>query len=255
MRRPSFAAAVLVALLALPAAAQEAEPAFSVESENELVTHYMWHGFDLADGGPLLQPSVTVSHRSGLWLSAWGSYSLTDRDRFLGEDGLRRDVDELDLELGYEREVGGVTLEAVVLWYGYPNADGFSLADDETTSFEPYVKATLDSLFLSPSVKVAYDTNLGAGWAVEGAVEHTVPLAGFGVTGEANLAWMRQAWRLTEAGEKEASLSDITVSLGVTRTVGPFEIGPTVAWTRLFDGATTPGDDTLWGKLTVTYSP
>lgn len=249
-------AAVLFAAVshAVPAGAQEeAELAFTWEAGADVVTHYVWHGFDLAEGGPLLQPSVTLSHRSGLWASAWGSLALTDRRRTLTTGELRREVDELDLFVGYTHEGDALEVEAAVMWYGYPNAAGFP--DRETTSFEPYVTATLSAVPLSPSMTVRYDTNLGDGWSAEGAVEHADSLGAFEVTAGASLAWMRQAWRLTEAGEKEAGLSDFTASLGVGRSFGAFTVTPTVAWTRLLEGETTPGDDTVWGRLTVTYAP
>ena len=87
-----------------------AQAPLDVEFSLEAVSDYRFRGVSLSNRRPALQPGVTVTHRSGLYASAWAST--------LAEDG-GPDV-ELDLIGGYSRLLGPVMLDLSGTWYLYP---------------------------------------------------------------------------------------------------------------------------------------
>jgi uncharacterized protein (TIGR02001 family) len=97
--------------LTAPAGAEtRAEAPLDLEFTLDAVSDYRFRGISLSDRRPALQPGVTLTHRSGLYASAWAST--------LAEDG-GPDV-ELDLVAGYSRPLGPVTLDLSGIWYVYP---------------------------------------------------------------------------------------------------------------------------------------
>lgn len=139
MRRSPFlmsTAAAALALFASPALAQNAsQPENQVESgqtvaapseeaeeeasgpfELELalsgVSDYRFRGISLSDKDPAFQPSITLSHESGLYASIWGS-NIAEND---GSDI------EVDYILGFAPTIGPVDLDINATYYAYPGA-------------------------------------------------------------------------------------------------------------------------------------
>jgi hypothetical protein len=84
-----------------------AAPAFSVYAEMQLVSRYIWRGYDDARKAASLQPYVEVAMPLGVTLSAWGTSGLDSH----------RQVDELNFTVDYAREFGGWTVGAGYLHY------------------------------------------------------------------------------------------------------------------------------------------
>lgn len=97
-----------------PAAETVAEAPLNIEFMLDAVSDYRFRGISLSDRRPALQPGVTVTHRSGLYASAWASTLAEDR----GPDI------EVDLVAGYSRPLGPVTLDVSAAWYLYPGDRG-----------------------------------------------------------------------------------------------------------------------------------
>lgn len=139
MRRNPFllsTAALAFALVATPAAAQggsqpenqaesgqavatpseeaEEEPSgpFELELALTAVSDYRFRGISLSDKDPAFQPSVTLSHESGLYASVWGS-NVAEND---GSDI------EVDYIIGFAPTVGPVDLDINATYYAYPGA-------------------------------------------------------------------------------------------------------------------------------------
>lgn len=130
--RGAVAATLLAgtALAATPAFADEADaPAeITISGNVALVSDYRFRGVSQTDGKMAIQGGITVTHESGLYISAWSS-SISENS--LAGYGSQ----ELDLIAGWSGEVtSGVTVDAGLLYYVYPG--GTSAFD--TDFFEPY---------------------------------------------------------------------------------------------------------------------
>lgn len=116
------------ALAATPAFADDAAPTpeIKVSGSAALTTDYRFRGVSQSAGDPAVQAGITVSHKSGFYIGAWGSSIDLGSDTYGST--------ELDLFGGWTGEVAsGLTLDAGLLYYSYPNGH---LGDAEF--FEPY---------------------------------------------------------------------------------------------------------------------
>lgn len=97
-------------------AEEESSGPIDVEFTVDVVTDYRFRGLSLSDKDLAFQPGVTISHESGLYVSAWGS-NITPN----GGDDL-----ELDLVAGFSFEAGPLTIDANATYYVYPGAGSFN---------------------------------------------------------------------------------------------------------------------------------
>lgn len=127
---------------------------------------YLWRGYDLSGGRPVIQGGVDISGY-GLTLSYWGNYQTRDA-KGDGLEGGR--INEDDITLDYSVDV----TEAISLSVGHVfyNLDGL----DDTS--ELYLGAALN-LPLSPSLTVYYDYDEAEsdGLFFNAAVGHTFELS------------------------------------------------------------------------------
>lgn len=140
-RLTSFLSASLVATacLAAPAFAQDAgtappaatpaaTPAITVSGNVAIVSEYRFRGISQSDGDLAIQGGLTVSHKSGFYLSTWASN--------LGGFGTYGGANmELDLIGGYKHSFGKATVDGGLLWYVYPGTSGHNYA-------EPYLNVS-----------------------------------------------------------------------------------------------------------------
>jgi uncharacterized protein (TIGR02001 family) len=139
LRRPSTArAAILVAaasfglaLSASAASAQEARsppnaaapvapapaPDFTVTGSAGVWSQYRFRGISQSDNKPVIQGALTVTHKSGFYLSTWGSSASAN-------DAVNLGGTEIDVYGGYAHTLGssGVTADAGVYGYLYPGS-------------------------------------------------------------------------------------------------------------------------------------
>jgi uncharacterized protein (TIGR02001 family) len=122
-----------LAFVATPALAEDAPaetPAVTVNGGATLVTDYRFRGLSQTNLHPAIQGSVTLSHKSGIYASAWSS-SIDDYVA-AGSD------QEIDLILGYKKTFGGTTLDVGALYYLYPASKEF-IPGYASDFVEPYV--------------------------------------------------------------------------------------------------------------------
>ena len=98
--------------LAQTEAAPEPKDPISVDVTLSGVSDYRFRGLSLSNKDPAFQPSITVTHKSGIYASVWGS-NIADN----GGDSV-----EVDLTAGINREIGGFDTGAYVIYYLYPGA-------------------------------------------------------------------------------------------------------------------------------------
>ena len=88
----------------------EAESSFEIEGILLVGSDFRFRGVSLSDKGPVLQPEVTISHSSGVYLDFWGS-------NIAEYNGARTEV---DISLGYETELGAASIDIGITASLYP---------------------------------------------------------------------------------------------------------------------------------------
>jgi uncharacterized protein (TIGR02001 family) len=86
----------------------------SISFDLAVFSDYRFRGISLSDKDPAFQPSITLEHKSGLYVSAWGSNIAQFADTNI----------ELDLTAGWSGSVGGAELGGGVVAYLYPGGKG-----------------------------------------------------------------------------------------------------------------------------------
>ena len=131
MKFLTFIPAVMMATLALPAAAQDADPPkpIIVSGSVGAVSDYRFRGVSQSDENLAVQGGFTIAHESGVYIATWGS-NLAGWGTFGGSNM------ELDLVAGYKKTFDDITVDVGATWYMYPG--GF----DNTDFIEPYVKVS-----------------------------------------------------------------------------------------------------------------
>lgn len=129
----------------------------SVSGGVDVVSRYVWRGFDLLyDNRPAVQPYLNVDlGNSGFSLGIWSSFALARWSEY-------RAANEIDLTLSYDFAMSeGWELSAGVTLYGYWFSEDFRYRD--ATSPELFASLTRTDLPFSPCLSVYYDLNLGSG--------------------------------------------------------------------------------------------
>jgi uncharacterized protein (TIGR02001 family) len=126
MKAAAFGVAMSAMSLSVPAFAQEeaAETEesgpFSIAGGVTVVSDYRFRGVSLSGEDPTVQGTATVSHSSGFYVGVWGSGLASGTD-FGGS--------EIDIYAGWGGEVAGLTVDANVTQYTYPNQTGNAPVD------------------------------------------------------------------------------------------------------------------------------
>lgn len=118
-------AAAALPLAALPttawadeAAEEEATGPFDISGEVGLLSDYRFRGISLTGKDPEVTASLTVSHESGFYATAWAS----NIDLSSGTaDNL-----EMDWIVGFTKDAGPVTLDVGAAYYTYLNYSGYN---------------------------------------------------------------------------------------------------------------------------------
>ncbi len=146
MKYLKFIPAAVMAILAVPAAAQEEDPPkpVTVSGSVALVSDYRFRGVSQTDEELAVQGGLTISHESGVYVGTWAS-NLAGWGTFGGSNT------ELDLYGGFKTEVTpGVSLDVGLTWYMYPGGAS------KTDFAEPYVKMSTAMGPVSLLLGVAY---------------------------------------------------------------------------------------------------
>ncbi len=190
--------------------------------ECDVVSAYMWRGFDLFDTRPAFQPSVTYAFGdSGLSVNVWGSFVLSDRDEY-------KEFDEVDFTVNYDFQVSeNVSLSVGMINYAFYFIPDYSFKDGNTQEF--YITAGFPRVFLGPSFSVYYDINLAKGLYVELAVGKGITLSErlkleFG----ASLGYNSKLYT------DESGISDLNISVSLPFSTDRFTFTPSVNYVHVF---------------------
>lgn len=89
---------------------------WSVDAAVSVVSDYRFRGFSLSDKEPAVQPELSISHKSGVYVGFWGS-TLADN----GGENI-----ETDVSIGFARSFGALDVDAYAMWYLYPGASNLN---------------------------------------------------------------------------------------------------------------------------------
>lgn len=204
--------------------AQEADnSALSASVDATYVSKYVWRGIVQTESGAF-QPSVTVSHKSGLAANFWASHDLD-----AGE------IREHDYTLSYTWSTGPAEMGVGYIYYAFPNTTAPSTS-------EIYLSAAFDGKF-SPALTLNYDIDEADGFYLALSSGYDIPLGrpdsgltclnlsgrvGFGSSGY-NDYWF--------FGANKSAVTDVFVSAALPLQAGKtWTITPSLNYTAVLDG-------------------
>jgi uncharacterized protein (TIGR02001 family) len=205
-------------------AGEAAEKPFSFDLTLYGATDYRFRGLSLSDKDPAFQPSITVTHKSGIYASVWGSNIASN-----GGDNI-----EIDLTAGISKDVGnGITAGVLAVYYLYPGASG-----DNYVEFQSSLSKTLGPVKVGVSAAYApKQSNIGDLDNVYVALNGSVGIPSTPLTLNASVGYEDGAF-----GDKKKDWS-----LGVSAEVKGFTLG-----LSYIDTAHTNSDPL--GKATAVFS-
>ncbi|VAV84631.1 hypothetical protein MNBD_DELTA01-1839 [hydrothermal vent metagenome] len=124
----------------------------------DVLSNYVWRGQNLVNDSGVLQPTLDVALKNGLGFNYWSNYNMNN-----GE------VTETDITLTYSRDYGKLSTTTGYIHYGLDSAP-----DTE----EIFVSLSYDT-FLSPSITIYQDIDLGDGQFVVFAIGHSINIGNF----------------------------------------------------------------------------
>lgn len=119
--RAVLAGALMLGALAAPTAAiaEEEEKALTISGNVAFVSDYRFRGISYSDLDPALQGGITLEHKSGFFIGAWGS-SIAD---FNGS------TVEMDITAGWAGTLAGLDISGGGLFYTYPGGTDTNIVE------------------------------------------------------------------------------------------------------------------------------
>jgi uncharacterized protein (TIGR02001 family) len=112
------AAAAVATAFASTAAFAEETPEVTITGTAGVVSQYRFRGISQSDQKPAVQASITAAHKSGFYVSMWGSSASA------GQSAVNIGGTEIDIYGGYTHAIGdtGFTVDGGLYGYLYPGA-------------------------------------------------------------------------------------------------------------------------------------
>ena len=214
------------------------------EASGSLLSHYMWRGLRLSEGG-VFQPSVTVGAK-GFSANLWANYQFDPRS-----------WTELDFTGAYAGKKEKINFEAGFVHYGvYKGLDS-----DEIYGGVGH------SDILNPSFKIYVDVNAGKGSYLQAGLEPSIPLGkDFSLNFKAFAGYVlkNSYMGLNDDGREFSNFynADFQASLTIPLSKG-FSLEPMLGYSTALswnarqaiknDSVSSHGE-TLYGGATLTFS-
>ena len=119
-------------LAAAPALADDAPAApasdFTITGSAGVWSQYRFRGISQSDNKPVVQGALTITHKSGFYLSTWGSSATGNAAVDIGGT-------EIDVFAGYSKTIAGFTLDGGAYGYLYPGSTKAHAQLDTSGSF------------------------------------------------------------------------------------------------------------------------
>lgn len=226
--QPRYVAA-LCCMIAMSAGSARAEQAGSVTTKIDLpyVSKYVWRG-TVSNPDPALQPSLTLTHTSGLSVNLWASIDGTDIN---GQQGR---ATEIDYTANYAWTMGHIDMNAGLIDYTFPNTA-------LPATKEVYASACLRRR-LSPSISAYYDFDEANGFCFSASAAHTcaVPWSKTGISDvsfSARLSYATANYNKLYFGVAKSAFTDLLLSASLPITLCEmFTITPALSYSTVLDG-------------------
>ena len=242
MQKTKLLVAILGALFALPALAEEAAvtqhkedihvipaSAHTVTSNVSLVSDYIYRGISQTNSKPAIQGGFDYAHSSGFYVGVWGSSIswLTDTPALTGATNSQL---ELDTYFGFKNSLAGdFSYDVGFLRYNYPASYVPTLPAGAAKADTDEIYGALGYKFVT--AKLSY--SLGNTFGIDQAkgttyidLSASYPMADTGFTVSAHIG--KQTYKGTVADVLAAANSTPTYTdykLGVTKDIGGFVVG------------------------------
>lgn len=220
---------------------EEANKAWSISTQVDFQSAYMFRGQDLFDGTGI-QPSITTEYSLGdfgtMGGNVWSHLSADDNK------SSEQRFTEIDYTLYHNIKFDPITLGGGIVWYTYPDGD-----DDLSGTEEYFVKLSLDAP-LNPSLVYYRDFDaVKANFFVFG-LSHEVKSSSFGegvsISPFVNGTFVEGADGLYENN----GLAHVTVGTSASFSVGEVGVVPALSYNFKIDETTV---NKLWLTLSLKY--
>lgn len=161
-------------LMAGAASAEEAKSPVTVTGSVAFTSDYLFRGISQTSNNAAVQGSMTVSHESGLYFTAWGSSIAS------GAGGL-----ELDTLLGFAGKAGEVGYDVGVMRYNYPGLNVNTLGGVDADYDEVYASVSFAGAKLGVNYSPDYFAESDAFMYVYGA--YATEVGGVGLAASVGL--------------------------------------------------------------------
>jgi len=154
LKRSIYLWVVLFVVVGSVMAQSEEGKHLGVNLEAAFVSQYMWYGYDILDGDPAFQPSVTFDlFQTGFSLTVWSSFALKSGSE---------DLDEIDYAVAYEKsffedEIYAMDVSVDYIYYDYPNISSDTDVQEVGGSISFPNLIPIGPSSLVPSYAIAYD--------------------------------------------------------------------------------------------------
>lgn len=239
----ALACAVVVCSGGTAFAQDDAAPAVTTRFDAGYVSKYVWRGIPQTAEGAF-QPSITLSHSSGLAYNLWASEDI-DKGEFT----------EHDHTLSYSWSAGGTGMSAGYIYYAFPNTNYLSTS-------EVYASAAFAAP-LSPTVSINYDIDEASGFyaSLGGSHAWDLPDEVGSLALSAKLSLSSASYNKFWFGKDELALSDLYLSASVPLAIGRATLTPSLSYSTIIDGSLRDGlsamglkPDNFVGGLTMSYA-
>jgi hypothetical protein len=233
---------LLVSVLLLPHALLAGDVEF--EAAGAVLTHYMWRGLRLSEGG-VFQPSVTVGGK-GFSANLWANWQFDPNS-----------LTEIDFTGSYAGEKGKFSYEAGLIHYGVRNG----LDSDEI-----YGKLSHSNL-LNPSFSIYADVNAGKGAYLQAGLEPSVPLGmeiSLNFKAYAGYVLKNSYMGVNDGGREFSNFYNADFQTSLTIPIGKsFSLEPMIGYSTslsrnsrqaIRNSSISPRGETLYGGVTLTFT-
>lgn len=238
-----------LAALVIPTQAQQAAtPSITTKLDLPYVSRYVWRG-TVPNADPAFQPSLTLTHKSGVSLNLWESMDTTSINKEQGH------ATEIDYTLNYAWTAGKLGMNAGLIDYTFPN-----------TKFPPTSEVYASTCFggkFSPSLSVNYDFKEANGYYASFTTGYacTMPWNKDAPTNanlSARLSFASANYNQLYFGAAKNAFTDLLLSASVPFTMAKtVTLTPALNYSTVLDGALRDGvahPDNFFTSLTASVA-
>ncbi|MCC6573861.1 MAG: hypothetical protein IT462_08720 [Planctomycetes bacterium] len=209
---------------------------FSISAEVDVVSKYIFRGWDVYDDRPAFQPSFTLNTPNvGLGFSVWGSWALSGREE---HEASTKTLDEIDLTFFFRRRFWQLEFGVGHISYIYPNTDGHAGTTSELfTDVRFYVPALPAFVPVSVYGQLFYDYDKGNDYYLRFGADAGPNLT---VAENITLTFPLQFWVGYNHGQLnvDSAIADVNFGAGV-------QVGWRCLWAKLVVNYTITPEDTI----------